>query len=116
MLSTNLPSCPPPHPLTPIALQTPYTCAGQWSRSVWHAQRVLGSLYERIYDNLRARGVPPDDETVLWACLARLKDPKTGARALMAATCPGKGMGGLAQEMRIRPALHLFEERFGLSS
>jgi hypothetical protein len=45
---------------------------------VWRSQRVLGSLYEKIYDTIRARGVPPEDESVLWACLARLKDPKTG--------------------------------------
>jgi hypothetical protein len=41
---------------------------------------VLGGLYERIYNTIRARGVPPEDETVLWACLARLKDPATGAK------------------------------------
>jgi hypothetical protein len=29
---------------------------------------------------LACRGVPPEDETVLWACLARLRDPATGAR------------------------------------
>jgi hypothetical protein len=45
---------------------------------VWAAQRSLGALYERIYDTIRARGVPPEEETVLWACLARLKDAKTG--------------------------------------
>lgn len=39
---------------------------------------MLGALYERIYDTLRGRGVPPPDESVLWACLARLKDPATG--------------------------------------
>lgn len=45
---------------------------------MWAAQRSLGALYERIYDTIRARGVPPEEETVLWACLARLKDGKTG--------------------------------------
>jgi hypothetical protein len=50
----------------------------QWSYKVWKAQHVLGSLYERIYDMIRARGVPPPEETVLWASLARLKDPATG--------------------------------------
>lgn len=45
---------------------------------VWHAQQVLGNLYERVYNSIRARGVPPEDETVLWACLARIRDPKTG--------------------------------------
>ena len=45
---------------------------------MWKSQHVLGSLYERIYDMIRARGVPPAEETVLWACLARLKDPATG--------------------------------------
>jgi hypothetical protein len=50
----------------------------QWSYKVWKSQHVLGSLYERIYDMIRARGVPPAEETVLWACLARLKDPSTG--------------------------------------
>lgn len=45
---------------------------------MWHAQHVLGGLYERIYDTIRSRGVPPAEETVLWACLARLKDPATG--------------------------------------
>lgn len=50
----------------------------QWGWKVWHAQHVLGGLYERIYDTMRSRGVPPADETVLWACLARLKDPTTG--------------------------------------
>jgi ABC-type dipeptide/oligopeptide/nickel transport system permease component len=54
------------------------TFAPQWSYKVWQAQHVLGSLYERIYNTIRARGVPPEDETVLWACLARLKDPATG--------------------------------------
>jgi hypothetical protein len=50
----------------------------QWSYKVWKSQHILGSLYERIYDMIRARGVPPAEETVLWACLARLKDPNTG--------------------------------------
>lgn len=50
----------------------------QWSYKVWKAQHVLGGLYERIYDIIRSRGVPPAEETVLWACLARLKDPATG--------------------------------------
>jgi hypothetical protein len=50
----------------------------QWGYKVWKSQYVLGSLYERIYDTMRARGVPPAEETVLWACLARLKDPTTG--------------------------------------
>jgi cytochrome P450 len=50
----------------------------RWSYKVWQAQHVLGGLYERIYNTIRARGVPPEDETVLWACLARLKDPATG--------------------------------------
>lgn len=50
----------------------------RWSYKVWHAQHVLAGLYERIYDTIRSRGVPPEDETVLWACLARLKDPATG--------------------------------------
>ncbi len=45
---------------------------------VWHAQQVLGNLYERVFNSIRARGVPPEDETVLWACLARIRDPKTG--------------------------------------
>lgn len=40
---------------------------------------MLGSLYEHIYDMIRSRGVPPEEETVLWASLARLKDPATGA-------------------------------------
>mgnify|MGYP001807154215 CR=1 FL=1 len=53
-------------------------CAVQWGYKVWKSQYVLGSLYERIYDTMRARGVPPAEETVLWACLARLKDPTTG--------------------------------------
>lgn len=38
----------------------------------------LGRLYDFIYDTLRKRGTPPDSETALWACLLRLKDPKTG--------------------------------------
>lgn len=50
----------------------------RWSYKVWSAQHVLGGLYERIFNTMRARGVPPEDETVLWACLARLKDPATG--------------------------------------
>eukprot|EP00878_Enallax_costatus_P000623 GHUV01000725.1.p1 GENE.GHUV01000725.1~~GHUV01000725.1.p1 ORF type:complete len:552 (+),score=175.13 GHUV01000725.1:213-1868(+) len=49
----------------------------RWGWKVWHAQHVLGGLYERIYDTIRSRGVPPAEETVLWACLARLKDPAT---------------------------------------
>eukprot|EP00877_Chromochloris_zofingiensis_P012409 jgi/Chrzof1/7421/Cz02g23030.t1 len=49
-----------------------------WSYKVWSAQKVLGGLYERIFNTMRARGVPPAEETVLWACLARLRDPKTG--------------------------------------
>jgi hypothetical protein len=53
-------------------------CCLQWSYRMWKAQHTLGGLYERIYDMIRARGVPPPDETVLWACLARLKDPTTG--------------------------------------
>jgi hypothetical protein len=53
----------------------------QWSYKVWQAQPVLGGLYERIYNTIRARGVPPEEETVLWACLARLKDPATGEGA-----------------------------------
>jgi hypothetical protein len=52
----------------------------QWSYKVWQAQHVLGGLYERIYNTIRARGVPPEDETVLWACLAQLKDPATGEK------------------------------------
>jgi hypothetical protein len=64
---------PPPPAACPPALQA------QWTWSVSHAQRLLGSLYGRIHDTIRARGVPPEDETVLWACLARIKDPKTGA-------------------------------------
>jgi hypothetical protein len=62
----------------------------QWSYKVWQAQHVLGGLYERIYNTIRARGVPPEDETVLWACLARLKDPATGGTAdkpLLCACC-----------------------------
>lgn len=68
MLSMDLPDC------VPVST----SCVLQWSYTVWQAQNVLGGLYERIYDTIRARGVPPADETVLWACLARLKDPATG--------------------------------------
>jgi hypothetical protein len=60
---------PMQHPLPPYP---------QWALAVNHAQRALGSLYERIYASIRARGHPPEDESVLWACLARIKDPKTG--------------------------------------
>jgi hypothetical protein len=49
--------------------------------AVTRCQALLGALYERIYDTIRARGVPPEDESVLWACLARIRDPKTGEGA-----------------------------------
>jgi len=39
------------------------------------AQRTLAQLYGRIHDSVRDRGVPPADETALWAGLARLRDP-----------------------------------------
>ena len=58
----------------------PHTLARQWYRAVVRSQGTLGALYSRIYDTIRARGVPPEGESVLWACLARLKDPKTGAQ------------------------------------
>jgi hypothetical protein len=50
----------------------------QRAAAVARGQKVLGALYDRVYDAIRARGAPPPDETVLWACLARLKDPRTG--------------------------------------
>jgi hypothetical protein len=57
----------------------------QWSHKVRQSQQVLGSLYERIYDIIRSRGVPPAEETILWACLARIKDPATGWSVLVMA-------------------------------
>jgi hypothetical protein len=39
---------------------------------------VLGDLYNKVYDNIRAKGTPADDDTTLWACFARLRNAKTG--------------------------------------
>jgi len=68
------------HPTPTLNPPNPQTTPPQpqWAASVSRSQRLLGALYEKIYDTMRARGVPPDGESVLWACLARIKDPKTG--------------------------------------
>ena len=50
----------------------------QLLRAVAAGQQVLGDLYDTILKEIRARGVPAESETRRWACLARLKDPKTG--------------------------------------
>jgi hypothetical protein len=80
----------------------------QWSWKVWSAQRVLGGLYERIYDTIRGRGVPPEDETNLWACLARIKDKQTGEKGGGGATCPRLRVGGKSLRLQL-----LFLTSFG---
>jgi hypothetical protein len=59
----------------------------QLLRAVAAGQQVLGDLYDTILKEIRARGEPAESETRLWACLARLKDPKTGV-------CVGGGARG----------------------
>jgi len=49
----------------------------RWVLKVWSAQRTLHALCGRIADTILAQGTPPEDETNLWACLARIKDKET---------------------------------------
>ncbi|KAG2497951.1 hypothetical protein HYH03_004213 [Edaphochlamys debaryana] len=42
------------------------------------AQRRLAAVYGSLYDTIRARGPQPDSVTDLWACLGRVRHPKTG--------------------------------------
>jgi hypothetical protein len=72
-----LPSCTPCCPLTHPSGTAP-RLAPQLLRAVLAGQQVLGDLYDAILKEVRARGQPAESETRLWACLARLKDPKTG--------------------------------------
>jgi cytochrome P450 len=50
----------------------------QWWRHVRWSHQVLGDLYNKVYDNIRAKGTPADDDTTLAACFARLTQPSTG--------------------------------------
>jgi hypothetical protein len=70
---------PPPftHVLGPLLLCS--DIFAQEARRVREAQEELGNAYGLLFDVMRARGEPPEGETSLWACLARARDPRTGA-------------------------------------
>ena len=70
----------------------------QKARELRAAQVATGEMFGRIADEIRSRGEPDEDDTRLPACLARIRDPVTGAGlqlwgctacALLVAHCGG---------------------------
>jgi hypothetical protein len=73
-------------PLRALALQLLPALPAARAREAHFAR--LYAIWDGWVQEMRARGPPADDDDSMWACIARVRDPTTGAGLRLCWTTP----------------------------